>query len=287
MDTFVSLIQHRCQPNALLWYEGPELRVRASKEIRKGDELTFCYSPVPYDYTNRQLSLVQQWGIDCACDLCESKGPVSLPEGSLRNRAMTLSTLIANVNLAEVETAIQDILQAGYGYGTVPLWDLYFQTIRVNLQRGKTSDCLKAALKMYYLVEPAQIPQTVLSDRISTLYVIVSLMNVPQRNSTKLEEFPDQVKYIIPHVFFHLRARLVAATEKCFGADSAVAKFEKKTLRDMLETLEEVAQKQGHKFEYEPLKNNNRETRAFVEKMNELLEWSGIPARTEAQLHAE
>jgi hypothetical protein len=55
----------------------------------------------------------------------------------------------------------------------------------------------------------------------------------------------------------------------------------------MLETLEEVAQKQGHKFEYEPLKNNNRETRVFVEKMNELLEWAGIPARTEAQLLAE
>ena len=54
----------------------------------------------------------------------------------------------------------------------------------------------------------------------------------------------------------------------------------------MLETLEEVAQKQGYKFKDQPLKNSLKETSIFV-KVNELLEWAAIPAQTEAQLLAE
>ena len=37
-------------------------------------------------------------------------------------------------------------------------------------------------------------------------------------------------------------------------------------------------------FEYEPLHNSEKVGEVFVKKMNELLEWAGNPARTEAQL---
>jgi hypothetical protein len=289
VDPFVGLIKHSCQSNAYLMHEGPVLRVR-EKDLRSVEELTICYVPIPWDYVERRLPLIQQFGLDCACELCTSKGPVSLPEGPVRGRVLTLSrldTAQAHGKVAEVETAIREILQAGYGYGTFPLWDLYYRTIRVHLQKGRTPDCLKAALKVHYLVEPAQIPETTTADRIGTLYVIVSLMNVPRTGSTTLKEFPDQAKTIIPFVFLHLRARLAALTEKCFGADSVVAKFEKDYFRSLVKTVEDVAQKQGLKFEYEPLKNNERETGIFVENMNELLVWAGIPAFTEVQLLAD
>jgi hypothetical protein len=94
-------------------------------------------------------------------------------------------------------------------------------------------------------------------------------------------------KTIIPFVFLHLRARLAALTEKCFGADSVVAKLEKDYFRSLVKTVEEATQKQGLKFEYKPLKNNERETGIFVENMNELLVWAGIPAFTEVQLLAD
>ena len=222
----------------------------------------------------------------CLRALC-IKGAGFSPGGKPGDHTLILANQIAELNLAEVETTIRKILQAGYGHGTIPLWDLYFQTIKVNLQRRETSDCLEAVLKMYCLVEPAQVPRTALYDQISTLYVILSLMNVPRRGSTNLEEFPVEVQAITPHAILHLRAKLVADTTKCFGVGSAVAKFEKKYFRNMLETLEKVTQKQGYTFKDQPLKKSFEETSIFVKKMNELLEWAAIPAQTEAQLLAE
>jgi hypothetical protein len=140
---------------------------------------------------------------------------------------------------------------------------------------------------MRYLVEPALTPPTFFEDWTPTLYIIVLLMNVPIRSSTILRELPDQVKSIIPHVFYYVRARLVADTAKIFGIDSAVAKFEKDYFGSILRKLEDIAAKQCYTFEYVSLSKSETKRKIFVEKMNELLGLAGISESTEAQLLKE
>jgi SET domain-containing protein len=52
LDTFITLLNHSCDPNARLISEGAELRLRALKDICTGDELTISYGPEISDYSN-------------------------------------------------------------------------------------------------------------------------------------------------------------------------------------------------------------------------------------------
>ena len=43
LDLFAALINHSCEPNSAVFFEGPELRLRSGQAIAPGEEITISY----------------------------------------------------------------------------------------------------------------------------------------------------------------------------------------------------------------------------------------------------
>lgn len=62
-----AMMNHSCEPNALISFHGRELRVRALRPLRPGDELVHCYTDVQSDVLMRQTLLRDDYFFTCSC----------------------------------------------------------------------------------------------------------------------------------------------------------------------------------------------------------------------------
>jgi len=71
-----SYMNHSCVPNSMRSFLGDLLISRATRDIRRGEELSQQYVPVKALVDVRQAQLLAGWGFTCGCALCaaESRG---------------------------------------------------------------------------------------------------------------------------------------------------------------------------------------------------------------------
>jgi SET and MYND domain-containing protein len=69
-----SLINHSCNPNAIVRFKGSHLRIVATEDIPQGKEVSICYGPhyLRMRKTARLESLKRDYGFLCKCSVCES-----------------------------------------------------------------------------------------------------------------------------------------------------------------------------------------------------------------------
>ncbi|ROV99523.1 hypothetical protein VMCG_06318 [Cytospora schulzeri] len=72
-DVVVSLINHCCDENAHIFFEGRETRCRALKDIPAGSEITVCYPDVRQDVLQRRRTLKEHFYITCNCSKCKDE----------------------------------------------------------------------------------------------------------------------------------------------------------------------------------------------------------------------
>ncbi|KAG9483979.1 hypothetical protein GDO78_009735 [Eleutherodactylus coqui] len=72
----MSLLNHSCDPNCVIIFEGKFLHLRTIKEIPQGEELTISYIDVKMPSHMRQLQLQRQYCFTCDCQRCMSKEKV-------------------------------------------------------------------------------------------------------------------------------------------------------------------------------------------------------------------
>ncbi|CAK1356573.1 hypothetical protein CB0940_12129 [Cercospora beticola] len=65
-------VNHSCVSNAAKEYVGDLMILRATRDIKEGEEITHTYSDVP-DYDSRAAVLQTTWGFECQCALCEAE----------------------------------------------------------------------------------------------------------------------------------------------------------------------------------------------------------------------
>ncbi|USW58215.1 Putative SET domain, tetratricopeptide-like helical domain superfamily [Septoria linicola] len=65
-------VNHSCLSNAHKEYVGDLMILRATKDIKEGEEITHTYSEVA-DYDARAAALMTTWGFECQCKLCEAE----------------------------------------------------------------------------------------------------------------------------------------------------------------------------------------------------------------------
>ncbi|CAJ0956926.1 unnamed protein product [Ranitomeya imitator] len=68
----LSLLNHSCDPNTSVSFQGRSVMVRASRAIRKGEEVLHCYGPhkLRMKFEKRQTLLKDQYFFTCRCDVC-------------------------------------------------------------------------------------------------------------------------------------------------------------------------------------------------------------------------
>uniref|UniRef100_A0A8D0BYJ2 SET and MYND domain containing 3 n=1 Tax=Salvator merianae TaxID=96440 RepID=A0A8D0BYJ2_SALMN len=69
----MSLLNNSCDPNCVIVFEGPQLHLRAVREIHKGEELTISYVETMTPSPERQQHLRRQYCFDCDCLMCQSR----------------------------------------------------------------------------------------------------------------------------------------------------------------------------------------------------------------------
>ena len=98
LDPFVAILRHNCVPNCVVTFEGNQVRVRAIRDIRPGEELTLYFGQNigrdRSDYNSRRAFLKSHLNIDCTCKLC-TQGPIG-PTGTLHAE---VTRLLRTLNL--------------------------------------------------------------------------------------------------------------------------------------------------------------------------------------------
>lgn len=68
LDIVASLINHSCDPNAFVTFEGDTPCFRSLRKLAAGEEITQCYADVSMDVLMRQQVLKSKYFFDCCCE---------------------------------------------------------------------------------------------------------------------------------------------------------------------------------------------------------------------------
>jgi SET domain-containing protein len=68
LDVVASLMNHSCNPNAFVVFEGNSLCVRSTRKLLAGEEVTQCYTDVDMDVFSRRQMLKKEYFFDCCCE---------------------------------------------------------------------------------------------------------------------------------------------------------------------------------------------------------------------------
>ncbi|XP_029085031.1 histone-lysine N-methyltransferase SMYD3 isoform X3 [Monodon monoceros] len=69
----MSLLNHSCDPNCSIVFNGPHLLLRAVRDIEAGEELTICYLDMLMTSEERRKQLRDQYCFDCDCLRCQTQ----------------------------------------------------------------------------------------------------------------------------------------------------------------------------------------------------------------------
>lgn len=67
----VSVLNHSCRPNVSTVFKGNRLEIRAIKDIRPGDEVTFAYIELLHSKAERHKLIKEMWEFVCNCERCQ------------------------------------------------------------------------------------------------------------------------------------------------------------------------------------------------------------------------
>lgn len=271
-------------PSTFYVHEGPELRIRAARDLSPEDELSINWFSQSCQTT---YTAKKYWGTFCICTFCATGQLVGLPPGSLRDaivKLVELPTTGIAYRMKGLEDAVSDMLAAGFSWGTYPMRELHEDCIRSYLsQRPPTnnnSERLKLVLKIRYLIEPSQEPPQYLPLRVATLRLLQAHLG-PLENDPYDGPFHPEIAELVKHVKLHHRDILARETARIFGEDSKVARFEKAAAEDEAATYNRAVyakRKEEGEWKYVPLSESEDAKLEFMKNMNELLKWAGVPA---------
>ncbi|KAM9561979.1 histone-lysine N-methyltransferase SMYD3 isoform 1-T1 [Guaruba guarouba] len=69
----MSLLNHSCDPNCVIVFEGYQLLLRSVQEIQIGEELTISYIESLMPTSERQKQLMRQYCFECDCLFCQNQ----------------------------------------------------------------------------------------------------------------------------------------------------------------------------------------------------------------------
>ncbi len=176
-DTLAASMNHSCDPNAVVVFDGPSLSFRALGKIAKEEEITISYVDCTNPYQQRQRELSERYFFTCACSKCQSgralredrflRGVLDFEE--LRAAESKAFELLENAKSLEpvlAEKALQQAAQVITDHEAVwprdrQPWPSVRQQLTVNLiSRGLWVLALAHMLKTYFYVDPVLFPQS-------------------------------------------------------------------------------------------------------------------------------
>lgn len=145
-----AILNHSCEPNAILIYDGKKQIIRTIKNVEECEELVHSYTDVCKPTSVRQQHLLRTYGFLCNCERCQGLGVwKNVDEELMKTNGMTeedeskVQELIGKAQTLSVEN-IEDsveVIQREYAYLSDALTIQRSKLGTYNLERYKT-ECL-------------------------------------------------------------------------------------------------------------------------------------------------
>lgn len=128
---------HACLPNAHISYIGNMLIMRATKEVKKGEEIFLSYIQASESYEHRRRYSAKKGGVACECKLCEAESRTPKELLHLRDMlhesfkdsdrgCLSTSQHASKVRIAQLQRIVAEIAKTYHP-------DIYTALARVNL----------------------------------------------------------------------------------------------------------------------------------------------------------
>jgi hypothetical protein len=271
LDPFASLINHSCIPNADWSFEGNTFQLRANQTIKSNDEIFITYTGLVSLEGHKQLQ--EFWGFNCCCRQCMEGYP------QITEKTQTLLEVLDEIQsqspnqIAPVEAvqyAINEILGYEYGVDTTSpiIRRLQIKIYEAQIAGKEYEEALKTILKLCF--GPYILPSNRQRARITALKGLLGMMETcleiiqtEIKSGCQLNKWFEIDVHVLETVYHHFRTKLLVDTDKCFGANSAVAKYEKRLYKEKFPELDGIS--------WSP-----EQVAEILDMMNELLAWLGV-----------
>jgi hypothetical protein len=188
------------------------------------------------------------------------------PEGSFRGELMSVISWprpSPEEIIKSTETAIGEMIKAGFGYGDFPMRELHMEAFQAYTKTERFTDALKCALRLYFDVDLLCVPAPFAKQRYKSAVALTSALN----NSAQV---PDDIKVFLPRISYYLRGQLILAAKKWCGEDSIIFKYERERFEEDVRTL------YTQPPEVYAIGASNAARNNFAKNLNKLLAWAGV-----------
>jgi hypothetical protein len=149
--------------------------------------------------------------------------------------------------------------RTGLGYGMPSIFNAHQLAVFHHTRNNNLGGALKTALKIRFLIEPAQKPRIQLHDRLSNLFNIIVLLQAPDQ--------AEEIRAVAIRASSFFRSMYVRDIAKCYGHDSMVYEHEHASLRKTAGFIVGAIP-----------------DKLCVENVNKLLTWAGLGPRPAEEL---
>lgn len=104
LEPHAALLNHSCDPNAEIFFEGSELRVRSRRMIFEGEELTIAYVCPSESYFFRQNFLCSRFYFLCRCEKCQM--------GASRSTDMNTGNAVLDGSIQKLQASLRQLMHA-------------------------------------------------------------------------------------------------------------------------------------------------------------------------------
>jgi hypothetical protein len=177
-----------------------------------------------------------------------------------------------------IEYTIKKLLEYGVDTTSDIMRRLWMRIYREQVAGKEYEKSLKTILKLSF--GPYYFPSNRQAARITALKSLFGMMETcfkririeAKRGGSQLEKWCGIDVHILETLYLHFRRKLLVDTDKCFGADSAVAKYEKRLYGEKFPGVD------GNSWSLEKVAE-------ILDMMNILLAWAGIGAQVQRNSH--
>ncbi|KAK4155397.1 hypothetical protein C8A00DRAFT_42028 [Chaetomidium leptoderma] len=291
VDICTAMINHSCDPNAFVFFEGRQLRIRSLKKIAAGEEVTICYLDPTLDVAARKALLKHEYFFDCYCNRCKSeiREQRSLLGGSnelsplhqaQREVLGLINSAVRASNYPGIYAALEDLPAIETGVRTItagafppekpwpehmePLPSARLALAMLYLGQGKPVAALRNALKGKLLSTRTDGGPDWVNEMLDVVTVLIVAGSLPPDAPAFADtDFPsvDDIR----NVAYGYLLKVSQRARKAFGRDSEYARG----ISSMAVTM--AAKKAGAVFGGEEF------VVEFEPAQRKVLAWAGVP----------
>ncbi|KAI9372090.1 hypothetical protein BJX61DRAFT_543038 [Aspergillus egyptiacus] len=166
LHSFAGFMNHSCDYNCVVGFDGPELYVKAIRRIRRNEQVFISYVDATNPVHRRQKELRERYFFECECTKCSSEITAS-PDPNITEEEQTyagsayalLESSPGPHDRWKVERTIQDLISHSWPKTRQPFVSILDESIAIDLSIGEFGHAFLDCALRYLHIDREVYPQ--------------------------------------------------------------------------------------------------------------------------------